>query len=402
MQQWYQCPSCGAPVAFGVRFCGNCGTQLNWPTQQQMQPPPSYQQSQQQRSYEYGQARTKQRRTSSWLIVSIAFIVVVLLVGGAIFAINAGSQGTSPATSTPAETPLPEPEEEPVLSDMVVKLDELPTGWYQAAFQEDMTGEYVIDGVRVVFRNKKYATPEEEISVANSVSLCAEKQAAIYLISQEKPHFENLQSLPLGDDGFYGERMDTQCDIQFVKGLYLVQLEYYGQPLSNVSSEEKLAFLKNLAKNVELRIPTTQQAELPVIKNTDASKLALTLNDVQSDGFVIQDEAKPTEPDSISAHIIVFSKGNNAKALSNSVATYPTVLVAERHYNDLKFNCKDTIVGTVAVGDKGFLKAIESQEPNQRRYELIFQKNNVVVTIGGLTDSNKTEVYARTVEARIH
>jgi len=28
MQQWYQCPNCGASVAFGVRFCGNCGTQI--------------------------------------------------------------------------------------------------------------------------------------------------------------------------------------------------------------------------------------------------------------------------------------------------------------------------------------------------------------------------------------
>lgn len=52
MQQWYQCPSCGATVAFGTRFCGNCGTQLNWPTQQ-TQPPPAYQQQiQQSRSYE--------------------------------------------------------------------------------------------------------------------------------------------------------------------------------------------------------------------------------------------------------------------------------------------------------------------------------------------------------------
>lgn len=48
MQQWYQCPNCRAPVAFGVRFCGNCGMQLNWPTQQQMQPPRQYQQQIQQ------------------------------------------------------------------------------------------------------------------------------------------------------------------------------------------------------------------------------------------------------------------------------------------------------------------------------------------------------------------
>jgi len=35
MQQWYQCPSCGATVAFGIKFCGNCGAQLNWPVGQQ-------------------------------------------------------------------------------------------------------------------------------------------------------------------------------------------------------------------------------------------------------------------------------------------------------------------------------------------------------------------------------
>ena len=42
MQQQFQCPRCGAPVAFGVGFCGNCGTQLNWSTQPP--PPPKYQQ----------------------------------------------------------------------------------------------------------------------------------------------------------------------------------------------------------------------------------------------------------------------------------------------------------------------------------------------------------------------
>lgn len=39
MQQWYQCPRCSAQVAYGTRFCGNCGTTLNW----QQQTPPVYQ-----------------------------------------------------------------------------------------------------------------------------------------------------------------------------------------------------------------------------------------------------------------------------------------------------------------------------------------------------------------------
>jgi hypothetical protein len=38
MQQGYQCPNCGAQIAFGVRFCGNCGIELSWPTQQTSKP----------------------------------------------------------------------------------------------------------------------------------------------------------------------------------------------------------------------------------------------------------------------------------------------------------------------------------------------------------------------------
>jgi len=34
MSQQLSCPNCGSPVVFGVRFCGNCGMQLNWPTPQ--------------------------------------------------------------------------------------------------------------------------------------------------------------------------------------------------------------------------------------------------------------------------------------------------------------------------------------------------------------------------------
>jgi hypothetical protein len=46
MQQWYLCPRCNAQVSFGMIFCGNCGMQLSWPTQQQIQPPSVHQQQQ--------------------------------------------------------------------------------------------------------------------------------------------------------------------------------------------------------------------------------------------------------------------------------------------------------------------------------------------------------------------
>ena len=87
----YSCPICGAPVAFGVRFCDNCGTPLNWQTQQQSQPPPVHRQPQQQ--------------SSSWLVVSIALAAIVLLVGGGIFAFNTISQKTPPSTVPPTGSP---------------------------------------------------------------------------------------------------------------------------------------------------------------------------------------------------------------------------------------------------------------------------------------------------------
>jgi hypothetical protein len=62
MQQQYQCSNCGAQVAFGVRFCGNCGVQLNWPTHQQVQSTPVYQQWQ--RSGELGRQGAFMQNTS--------------------------------------------------------------------------------------------------------------------------------------------------------------------------------------------------------------------------------------------------------------------------------------------------------------------------------------------------
>ncbi|MGD0352357.1 MAG: zinc ribbon domain-containing protein [Dehalococcoidia bacterium] len=113
MQQWYQCPNCGAPVAFGVRFCGHCRTQLNWPAQQQPQPPSQYQQQSvgwqaHQQQAGYGQQIENQRKKKSpWLIVGLGVMTLVLLIGGIACAVGMTSQGTAP--STPPSTAQPSP-----------------------------------------------------------------------------------------------------------------------------------------------------------------------------------------------------------------------------------------------------------------------------------------------------
>ncbi|MFC2050013.1 zinc ribbon domain-containing protein [Chloroflexota bacterium] len=123
MQQWYQCPNCGAPVAFGVGFCGNCGAQLNWLTQQ-TQPPPPYPEQQRQGDYRYGQQIPKPRKTNPLLIGGVALIVIVLLVVGGVFAFDRFSQDTPSNNPPPTqETPGATPPSEPAPTTVQVPLD---------------------------------------------------------------------------------------------------------------------------------------------------------------------------------------------------------------------------------------------------------------------------------------
>jgi len=104
MQQFYYCPNCHSPVAFGVRFCGNCGTQLSWPTEQQA----SQKQKQELAGSQKQQAgyghhiETKRKRTSLWLIGSIIFVV---LSGVIIFATSIPFHNTPPATISLTPSP---------------------------------------------------------------------------------------------------------------------------------------------------------------------------------------------------------------------------------------------------------------------------------------------------------
>jgi hypothetical protein len=103
MQQGYQCPRCGAQVAFGVRFCGSCQTPLNWPTQQQSPPPgpPQYQQQYQQQAPQYQQpykAEPPKKKSKLGIISLVIVLFALAAVGSCVVCVML------PGTSKPAMT----------------------------------------------------------------------------------------------------------------------------------------------------------------------------------------------------------------------------------------------------------------------------------------------------------
>lgn len=115
MQQKYSCPKCSSPIDFGVKFCGNCGTTLNWAAVQQTLPKhPAYQQSQQTKKpvqppafNQYQQDQYYQRSSKPYIsntnkvLMGFAILIIVSI---AIFGIclnSAASQANdSPVTQS--------------------------------------------------------------------------------------------------------------------------------------------------------------------------------------------------------------------------------------------------------------------------------------------------------------
>lgn len=114
MQQRYQCIKCGAPLAYGVEYCGNCGTQLNWSTQHQRQPPPTYPSGnypiQQQRHNESKQESSEKKKTNPWLLGFLLLTLVAMWAPMLFFSFNNYSKGTSQiSTNPPVTSPTPPP-----------------------------------------------------------------------------------------------------------------------------------------------------------------------------------------------------------------------------------------------------------------------------------------------------
>lgn len=91
------CPKCGAEVAEGVKFCGNCGNPMDVDTgasqiPQQIPGQPTYAQPPQQAAYAqppqsgqpYAYTQPPQKKSKTWLIILIIVLAIVLIIVGAI------------------------------------------------------------------------------------------------------------------------------------------------------------------------------------------------------------------------------------------------------------------------------------------------------------------------------
>jgi Viral BACON domain len=165
-------------------------------------------------------------------------------------------------TPTPVPTPTPTP---PIdLATMTVRLDELPVGWSQAAIQKS-SALHTTDGVSVLFENE-YSEETQRIALRNMVLLFTSEQWANrwfedQLSVSDGSHFCSGEEVAVGDGGCFSEvrcqeqEVGCQCQLTFTKGLFYVELDYYGLPLSQFSTQERFDFLNSLAQKVAARIP---------------------------------------------------------------------------------------------------------------------------------------------------
>jgi len=144
----------------------------------------------------------------------------------------------------------------------------------------------------------------------------------------------------------------------------------------------------------------TRTAAVTVFENVNAKDIVITEDDVKPKGFVHDMNSEPTEADTISTHYTQFTRGGHT--LYNSVYIYSTVSAAVDSYSEIKFNNRTNVTDIVTLGDRGYYITLTGMDSYESEiYSIRFQKNNVYVTIGGISDLEELESYARIVELRI-
>jgi len=150
----------------------------------------------------------------------------------------------------------------------------------------------------------------------------------------------------------------------------------------------------------------TRTASVTVYENVNASKIALTDDDVGPSGYVFRQNFEPKVDDTISTYYVKFVRpgalAGRDEILDNAVSIHTTVAAAEKRYVDIKAGTSTNISDFVTIGDEGYLlkfPGVDQTVPDT--YIIRFRKNNVYVNVGTLMNYEQLESFARIVESRI-
>ena len=146
---------------------------------------------------------------------------------------------------------------------------------------------------------------------------------------------------------------------------------------------------------------TGKSVTLSVLANSNASKIGLTEDDVKPRRFVFDMNSEPTITDTISTYYIRFTRGS--EILGNTVSIHTSIESAEQRYYTVKAKYKTNITDIVTIGSRGYFLTYEGSGPEEpTTYSIRFQKNNVYIDMGAISDYALIESFARIVETRIH
>ncbi|MEJ2738495.1 MAG: zinc ribbon domain-containing protein [Dehalococcoidia bacterium] len=144
----------------------------------------------------------------------------------------------------------------------------------------------------------------------------------------------------------------------------------------------------------------TRTAMVTVIQNLNAKEIALGSSDVYQDSFEFRTETTPVLDNTISTYFVEFQLGN--EHLANQVIIYDTVSQAVTNFYSIKENHREYVSDIVDIGDRAYYSTILQHIPDETElYSISFQKDNVYVTLGQISNFDTLERYARLVASRI-
>jgi hypothetical protein len=144
---------------------------------------------------------------------------------------------------------------------------------------------------------------------------------------------------------------------------------------------------------------TSRTVSISVMENVNASQIALTIEDVKQSDFIFDMDSEPSVDDTISTYDIRFKRFG--EILDNRISIHTTVKAAEERYNNIKYNNRQEVTDVVRLGERGYVLTYRSGDPAKEIYVINFQKYNVYVSIGGISDYDELVSLAELVEERI-